>query len=311
MPADRPPQFLFAISTGRSGSDYLKEIFRHVEGCRAEHEPAPTGNRRPMRLYARGRSEPMRRLAARKATAILADAADASTYVETNHCFIKGFGWFLPEHLGESRMGLIVLRRDPERIVESLRRIDCTPLTSFGRNWITTPDKRRPLVPPPTLLGSPRISYLLGRCGAGLHRAMRSALRRSQTDRPLLPGWLDRYERACLRWYVAETLAEAAEFRRRFPGVRTYEVDLDELNTMAGVERMLAHFGLRGAASLGSVVGRPSNLKLHASRSRSAGSVGSEREVEHEARSAQRPAIAGKSAAQAAGQFVGDGQSEP
>ena len=247
---------IFSINTGRSGSDYLHRIFSHVPGCHAFHEPAPIGNGRAMRRFARGDERLMRTVAAAKADAVRASWRTADVYFESNHCFIKGFGWLLPHLLPDDSITVIYLIRDVEKIVASALRIGCSPLTPLGREWISTPDKRRPLVQPPAVLGMPRLTFLaawwLRRWQSRLAPPRDTALRRG--------GPLHAYELDCLRWYVAETEAMAALFCRRFPAVRYLRVELDTLNDPVAVRRLLAALDCAPAPTLDACVGRPTNL---------------------------------------------------
>ncbi len=85
--------YIFSINTGRCGSHYLSVIFSHVPGCRSFHEPEPVGNGRVMRRYLQGHAGPMKRLAERKARLVQDLRSHCRLYFESNHRFIKGFGW--------------------------------------------------------------------------------------------------------------------------------------------------------------------------------------------------------------------------
>jgi hypothetical protein len=96
--------YIFCITTGRSGSDYLSTLFGHVEDCAAFHEPDPQANGRAMRRFSLGDREPMQKVVEQKLAAIRELKGNRSVYVETNHCFIKGFGWLFAERFLD-RMG--------------------------------------------------------------------------------------------------------------------------------------------------------------------------------------------------------------
>ncbi len=262
---DKTTDYIFSINTGRSGSQYLKTLFDHVAGCQAFHESQPIGNGRAMRHYAKGHQGLMKELAQEKALRIETIKRDCDVYVETNHCFIKGFGWILPQYIPQDRMGVIVLKRDPSKIARSLLRIGCSPLMPFGRHWITTPDKRNSLVVPPAVLGSPTVSYTVSLGVSFVYEIARRLFTKVFRVKLQPPHWLANYEFDCLLWYVHETAAQAAAFKARFPRIKYYEVDIEELNSLEQVHKMLAFFGCRGAESLSAVVGVPTNLKRPAS----------------------------------------------
>lgn len=253
--------YLFCINTGRSGSDYLGKILDHVVDCRAVHEPEPIGNGRAMRRYARGDAEPMRRLTQEKIKTIEKVKGVGEVYAETNHCFIKGFGWFIAEHLPAEKVGVVILKREPTKIAQSLLRVGCSPLVSGGRDWISVPSMRSPRVAPPRRMGSCLLTYQLARVVKFPFRALDYAWYRMSGKRLGYPSWLTRYELECLTWYVHETYARAEVFKQQHPGIRFYEVSIEDLNSLESVSAMLRHFGLEGKASLGDVVGRPTNLK--------------------------------------------------
>lgn len=245
-------EYIFSINTGRSGSDYLSNLFSFATGCRAFHEAAPVCNGTAMRAFQEGNVESMRRLTARKVKAIKALKADAPVYVETNHLFIKSFGWFIPEHIMQKKIGIIVLRRNPEDVVKSFSRIRCTAMTEAGKRWILTPERRRPLVRPPTRLVPAHLFY---KCMRSVQRLQRAT--GSQTCR----RWLRAYETRSLRWYIRETDALARAYRERFPGICYYEVDVEDLNDLNKVEQMFDFFGCTSMPGLAKAVGRPTNLK--------------------------------------------------
>jgi hypothetical protein len=201
----------------------------------------------------------MRAIAAAKSAAIRDALRGAEVYCETNHCFIKGFGWFMPQLLPEAEIGVIHLTRVRERIASSQMRIGCSPLTSLGREWVTTPDKHRPLVPPPAMLGAPRLTYVAAR----LAHTWLCPSAAGETDSGAWTAWrhtLREYELACLRWYVDETNALAERFRTRFPAVTYVKADVDDLNSQDAVRSLLAAFGCEAAESISDCVGRPTNL---------------------------------------------------
>jgi hypothetical protein len=255
-------EYIFCINTGRSGSGYLKNIFTHVSGCRSFHEPEPIGNEKVMRRYSRGHLEPMRKFTQEKINSIKDLKGDYQTYVETNHCFIKGFGWFVPQHLPEDRIAVIILKREKSKIAESLLRIGCSPLLPDGRNWTNTPEIKDPLVTPPKILIPPKatyqcarvIKYVLRRTSYLISRILRKEFKYN-------PQWLTNYELECLKWYVEETYEKTAAFKRQYPKIKYYETNIEDLNSFESVQKMLMHFGLSGKESLKNIVGKRVNLK--------------------------------------------------
>lgn len=255
-------KYIFCINTGRSGSHYLSKVFSHVSGCLAFHEPNPIGNGKAMIQYLKGNSRLMERLTQQKVDRIkeLKNKKNFSVYVETNHCFIKGFGWLIPNYLPEDEIGVVILKRDKAKIAKSLLRIGFSPLNQGSRGWIATPEIKNPLVEPPSLaLIPPRISYYLA---YSLNRCI-IFLKKRYHNLTLLkvPTWLTSYELKCLHWYVDETYAQSIAFKEKFKQIKYYEITLESLNSTKEVNKMLDHFGLRSDKSLSDIIGNPTNLR--------------------------------------------------
>ncbi len=251
---------IFCINAGRSGSGYLTTLFKHVAGCRALHEPSPRCDGPAMRAYLLGNPEPMREPVREKVAKIHDVRREHDLYVETSHHFIKGFGWLLPEHLSESKMGVIILTRDKAKVAASLFRLGVFPLMSSGRRLVITPDAAGPLVAPPRRLLPARLTYSLFRLLKLPFRGGR-VYARLGLPKPRVADFIVRYELDCLEWYVDEVLARARAYQERFPGVRYFETTVEALNDPREVERMLAHFGCTALPTITDVVGAPANLK--------------------------------------------------
>jgi hypothetical protein len=199
----------------------------------------------------------MKRIAETKARLIKELMRDCQVYFESNHCFIKGFGWFLSQHLPEDRMGVIILKRDKSKIAPSYLKIGCSPLSIKGRRWVITPEMKHPLVKPPTT----PTTYQCARVAKAMSGIVRYLVRKIFRKRLPDPQWLIDYELKCLMWSVEETHAQAEAFKKQFPAIKYYEVNIEDLNSLESVERMFAFFGCTGTETLSQVVGKPTNLK--------------------------------------------------
>jgi hypothetical protein len=113
------PTTVFALTSGRSGTHYLYELLRHNAcDCVARHEPYgfnPSMFGRPIYDYAVGERSYTRKLLERKRWII--DRCGASTYVETNHAFLKSWFDLAPEYF--PRLKLVHLVRDPLKVAKS------------------------------------------------------------------------------------------------------------------------------------------------------------------------------------------------
>lgn len=259
-------KYIFCINTGRAGSHYLSQLFTAVPGCRAFHESSPIGNGYAMRRYLAGCDRPMRTIVEEKVRMIKAIDRECDHYVETNHCFIKGFGWLLPEYLPQADMGVIFLTRSKKSTVESLQRIACHPLTEVGRDWIMTPAMLSPIACPPRRFLSPRIDYQLIRTFSNLFGLWKAASKKLRWDEPRPPGWLNSYVADCLDWYFDETQLKADLYQKTFPSISFKRIDVEELNTLSGVRDMMDFFGCGWNEAIAKVISQATNLKIRPHR---------------------------------------------
>jgi hypothetical protein len=143
-------------------------------------------------------------------------------YCETNHSFIKGWGYLVPEVIPQEEIGVIILRRPAEQVIHSHLRVRNVPgATRWSRTWVLTPGAARDHCPPP--------------------------------DRA------DHY--ALCRWYVEEVECRARAYRDRFPGIAYLECDLEQLNDRRFVDEMFDRFDLIPSPRLDDTVGRPLNAR--------------------------------------------------
>ena len=181
---------VFCITAGRTGSHYLAALFGAVRGAVSAHEDQPIGIGAPMEQWNDGVEEPMRAIAALKARRITARAG-RRPYLEANHTFIKGQGWHLAEHFPHHEMAVILLRRDADKVAQSLLRTRTVPgKTPWARMWYLRPGQRKNLAEP----------------GAGA------------SDLELC------------HWYVDEIERRTHAFATRFPDITRVEVAIEELN---------------------------------------------------------------------------------
>ncbi|MGB3640919.1 MAG: hypothetical protein WBA39_25585 [Rivularia sp. (in: cyanobacteria)] len=145
-------------------------------------------------------------------------------YCETNHSFIKGWGYLIPDtYIPQEEIGIIILRRDVDKTAYSLLRLREVPGTSeWNRTWYLTPNAQRNISKP------------------------------GENANP--------YE-VC-KWYVEETYLRAEEYKKIFPAIKYVECDLEQLNKYDFVLEMFASFGLVPITSeLQNIVGRVVNVR--------------------------------------------------
>lgn len=217
-------KYIFSINPGRSGSHYLSQLFRLVEGCAAYHEPEPMLSRAEMVAFNNGNEAPLRALLPGKLAAIQAaldSQPGARVYLESSHFFIMGFGWLLPEYLDPEDMGAIILKRDPARVGESWLRIHRVPGTEKARHSVLPPQASRNLSQPPA--------------GA------------SDLD-------------LCI-WHAREVYLRAEAYKERFRRIQYLELDLEDLNEPGKVNTVAEALGLKPSRELAGLVGVPTNTK--------------------------------------------------
>ncbi|MEB3224915.1 MAG: hypothetical protein VKJ86_03830 [Synechococcus sp.] len=140
-------KYLFCINPGRSGSDYLTELLTCAHNTISIHEAFPIMNGEPMSDFNDGNGEPLRALMPLKVREIKkAQGRSEKIYCETNHSFIKGWGYLLPDtFIPQEEIGVIILKRDVQKIAYSLLRIHDIP----GRStWLLSPYQAKNLLTP-------------------------------------------------------------------------------------------------------------------------------------------------------------------
>jgi len=200
----------------------LKNLFDHVSNCIAYHEPSPIGNGKAMRLYSKGHSEAIEEISRLKINKIryIMQNNNYHTYVETNHCFIKGFGFFISNYISEEKIGVIIIKRDQTKIAKSLLRISCSPLTPDGRKWIITPTLKEPQIAPPAVLIFPKITFYIAYFLKFIFRCARFVIRKLFKKELQTPTFLSKYELDCLNWYLEETTERGKNFKKKFPNMK-------------------------------------------------------------------------------------------
>jgi hypothetical protein len=217
-------KYIFCINSGRSGSDYLTELLSHAENTVSIHEGFPIMNGSPMQKFNAGDDRELQKLMPLKMREIHKKSKNGrKIYCETNHSFIKGWGYLLPDkYISQEEIGVIILRRDVDKTAYSLLRIHDVPGSSeWTRTWLLTPNADRNLSKPPNHAST----YDL------------------------------------CKWYVEETYLRAEEYKKVFPRIRYVECDLEQLNKYDFVLEMFASFGLVPIPILQYVVGRVVNVK--------------------------------------------------
>lgn len=258
---------IFSINAGRSGSQYLAKLLDVGKNCIAFHERNPNGFGQTLADYQQGDDRRMRDVARVKYDVIENLSGKNLIYAETNHCFIKGFGWPLMEKMDARSVAIIVLRRDPEKIVNSMIKVRSLPLSSTGRYYNLTPDRVKPIVPPPTLFGlTPVASYRIGKMVALPEKVLAKLkiLLFGYPIRRYVP--LRKYQEKIIRWYLNETRELENLFKKRFPECTYIHLDIDELNDLERVTDLFQTLGIQCDEDDITGLGVPANTRAEQKR---------------------------------------------
>lgn len=265
-------RYIFCINTGRSGSGYLYELFNCASDIAATHEPEPICNRKPMIDFLKGRQKPMKSLMPDKLKSIKKILSKKKLYFESNHAFIKGFGWLLPEYIPEEKIGVVILKRPPIQIAKSFHRIGCNSINHNGRGWLIHASDHNLLAPLPFGTFKTKLYYWFYRFIFSIHHAIKvrpNLIRRISFDliapipfdREFLPP--ESFDLKLLSWYAEEVYARAERYKVRFPRITYFELELHELNNSSKVEQLFNAFGVNyDKRKLEAIVGKKVNQKL-------------------------------------------------
>ena len=253
---------VFSINAGRSGSQYLSRMLGSGKNCVAFHELNPSGFGQALVDYHRGDDRKMRDVARVKYAFMETFFRKNLIYAETNHSFVKGFGWPLIEMMDQRSVAVITLRRDPEKIIESMIRVRSLPLSSTGKFYNLTPERLNPIVLPPTLFGlTPAASYSVGKLVAVPEKILARV-------KKLIFGYpikryvpLRRYQENIIRWYLRETVELEKLFKKRFPECVYIDLDIDDLNDSEKIVDLFGRLGIEWEEGDITGVGIPANTK--------------------------------------------------
>jgi hypothetical protein len=247
------PKYVFCVSPGRSGSNYLSKIFDHAKGWEGLHEPQPVMNCHYMSDYLKGNKETLKLKMPEKFEQIYRDSGE-NGYFESNHCFIKGFGWEIFSEFDQNEVLVISLKRDRDKVVNSYMRIGSDPIWNDGLNWFITPLANSYSKPP---IGP--IYYKFRRHLSRPYYWM--------VDKGLLKKkvWIINRPLAkkLLEWYYDESYLRLEAFRKMFPDCKVIEARIEDFNSLDSIQKILSKNGLtvEFEESVHEVLGKPSNLK--------------------------------------------------
>lgn len=140
MSADTPKKeknIIMCVTTGRSGTNLLQELFALAEDTCSLHEPEP-GFQTVLPDVRKDPDAAIQFVRDRKLPDIL--ARPESNYTETSHVFGKGF--FEAFVALNIPFRVVILNRAPREVAISFRRIRAVPFhTHLGRVWLLQPSQ--------------------------------------------------------------------------------------------------------------------------------------------------------------------------
>ncbi len=217
-------KYIFCINSGRCGSDYLTELLSKAKNTVSIHEGVPIMNGYPMQKFNDGDDSELRKLLPLKMRQIQNKSKNGrKIYCETNHSFIKGWGYLIPdEYIPQEEIGVIILRRDVDKTAYSLLRVHEPPgISEWSRTWYLVPNAQRNLSKP-----AENANF---------------------------------YE--LCQWYVEETYLRAEEYKQMFPRIKYVECDLEQLNEYNFVVEIFKYFDLVPTQELKNAVGKIINKR--------------------------------------------------
>lgn len=221
-----PARLVFCISSGRAGSHYLAGLLGSARAVHAEHEGRPPMTGIHLQRVMHEPPERSRTDRWEKVEAIrrcLDRLPSGTTYAETNHMFVKTFHDVILEGFADASIDVIVLRRELADVLHSF--ISMGYFSARNRawpDWMHTPGMPNALVDPVA----------------------------PDTE-------LDQYDLAI--GYLLDIEARAQRFVEEHPEIPTHEVRLEQLQDLAGVERLLGDLSLAPTPATHALVGRRSN----------------------------------------------------
>jgi len=223
-------KYIFCISTGRCGTEYLASLLGSLSNCNSFHEQKPLFHNEYMRSYLKGNKEPIKEDIYKKIK-LIKHTKENNIYSDTTHMFIKGFGWEIPNFISQEEIGIVILKRDKEKVVQSTFRVHSGPFSYLGRKWIITPNRKNIVIPPVNYY-----AYTFYRLFLKIFWKLKNE---TATIIKSYPKFFKNKSLLLLRWYYNETYKLAENYKENFPKINYITVNLVELNTINGFEKII------------------------------------------------------------------------
>jgi hypothetical protein len=224
-------RLIFCINSGRSGSQYLSDLFGSALEITSFHEPKPKMNRQYLQMINQKPYDASFQMRAVKIEAIknmLNVLPPGRIYCETNHMFIKTFFDVVIEEL--KNIEIIILRREIALVLKSFIEMRYfSPENKVWPKWMSSPNART---------------------------AALACIGNDET--------LDQYD-LCIA-YLFDIEARAQRFRKDYPWVKTHEIRLESMNDYRNVERLFADLSITPTQTTKEICGKKINERIKAKK---------------------------------------------
>ena len=186
---------------------------------------------------------------------ILNKQTNKKIYIETNHCFIKGFGWYLSNYLNCDEVGVIILTRNKNEVVKSLEKNVRSAVSVLSKKWLITPSKKEPIKRPPTIIFNPQFDYYIMKFCNRIQMFMYS----NRIKLNIFQRILNKYTHMIFKWYYDEIYLMGNRFKNQHKDISFYAVDINDINNIQKVYKMLDYFKITPCESLKEIINKPVN----------------------------------------------------
>lgn len=233
-------EIIFSINTGRSGSSYLASLMKGFETVCSHHEPKPILNEDAMKQYQLGKKDAFDAVLPEKVEQIQKVLAHNKVYFESNHYFIKGFGWEILKNLSEEKIGIIILKRNPEEIIKSYFTIGVSVLGNGAVMHLIHPFSiyaSRPFSKNRNLF---MLKLFLMRIIVILYNLPFYAGVQKRKNFNIFKRFQLRY----LKWYLKEYEYLKSKFIEKYPNLSYLEIDINKMDQDEIIESIRQKFGV-------------------------------------------------------------------
>ena len=245
-------KYIFCINTGRSGSGYLAEVFSAIKNSNSYHEAKPVMNGSYMRDFGvNGKIDD--KLLQTKLDFIKSNPL--KIYIETNHLFIKSFGWQIPYYFSQDEVAVIILKRPHKKVVQSMLKINSDITTKSGFDWIINPLMSYQLL---NNTKNDKIKYSVFRIYRKIQQKIK--LKNSVVEKKLYA-----FNKKWFLKYCDYINILSSEYQKKFNSIKFLELDLEDLNDLDTYNEIEKKLNICfDKEKLKKRVGKKINTKTHA-----------------------------------------------